>query len=295
MKITKTTKNKGVYEKRIIAFVDILGFSTMIEDSRADTTLRRKIKQAMTIVRDTHNKDLSDDIRKVTTFSDSAVISYVADEHSSLFYLLIDIIHLQLRLGALGIMIRGGIVYGDCYHDGDIVFGPAMNEAYWLESKIAKWPRVVITKDTLDKAIDESVDHGTYTYDCEVEEIGGCIQKDIYTDDSDYAGEMYFVDYLRQSQELIDYGDEYLEWLRAFREAIISGLNRYSPKNGKQALSKADAKKIFGKYRHTLKYWNSVVGDDNAAMPVPQLEKEDQIAFRKMYKELVISKRYPYI
>ena len=106
-----------IYEKRIVVFLDILGFSTMIEDSKVDTPLRRKIKRAVEIIRE--SADTVETGRAVSTFSDSAVISYPLHKESSLFYLLIDIIHLQLKIGALGIMFRGGIAIGDCFHDGN--------------------------------------------------------------------------------------------------------------------------------------------------------------------------------
>ena len=99
---------------------------------------------------------------KVTTFSDSIIISYPANKEDGLFLLLINIIHLQLELGALGIMIRGGIAIGGVYHDGRMVFGPAMNEAYMLESRRAVYPRVVIFEDTLKKGIAGTADHSPY-------------------------------------------------------------------------------------------------------------------------------------
>lgn len=285
-------KNNAIYEKRILAFLDILGFSTMVEDSKVDTSIRRKIKNATEIIRS--ETDYEYEEKKVSTFSDSAVISYRIKSQSSLFYLLIDIIHLQLKLGALGIMIRGGIAVGDCYHDGKIVFGPAMNEAYRLESKVALWPRVVIKKETLNIGIAESLDPNPYAMKYDIPDIMSCLKRDDYNEESNNP-ELYFVDFLRQPQELIDFGDEYFEWLRDFRVAIVEGLNRYSSKNEDNTeLSKADAEKIFKKYRWIMNYWNSVVLDDNASLPVPDIDPEYQKAFRKKYRDLKIKKRFPY-
>jgi hypothetical protein len=43
------------------------------------------------------------------------------------------------------ILIRGGIAKGKLFHvEGGPLFGPAMNRAYFLESKKAKYPRVII-------------------------------------------------------------------------------------------------------------------------------------------------------
>lgn len=142
---------KAVYEKRIVAFVDILGFKTIIEDSICDTSLRRKVLEATEIIHSRREGRIVG--TQVTTFSDSAVISYPLNMRNALFHTIIDIIHLQLELGNKGIMLRGGIAIGDVYHDDDIVFGPAMNEAYFLESKVAKFPRVVIRKKHWKKVL----------------------------------------------------------------------------------------------------------------------------------------------
>lgn len=45
-----------------------------------------------------------------------------------------------------GFIARGAITHGDIFYDNerDIWFGPAMNRVYFLESKMAKFPRVII-------------------------------------------------------------------------------------------------------------------------------------------------------
>ena len=290
-----------VYEKRIVAFLDILGFSAMIEDSRTDTLLRKKIKQATEIIREVADSEEGE--QAVSTFSDSAVISYPLNKYSSLFFLLIDIIHLQLRLGALGIMVRGGIAIGDCFHNGSIIFGPAMNEAYRLESEMARWPRVVISEETLKKGLNATIEPNPYGIIYDLEEIKSLLKLDVYQKCiPEISNEMdsttyFFVDFLSQSQELNHNGDEYLEWLRAFRVAIVEGLNRYSPVNDvatKEGITKKAQDKVFKKYRWLLEYWNSVVEDDKALFPVPDIDRKNQIEFREMYKKLRIKKKYPY-
>ena len=283
--------NKAVYEKRIVAFMDILGFSTMVEDSKVDTTMRRKIKKATEIVRESFRP--SDEDRKVTTFSDSAVVSYKLKSTASLFYLLMDIIHLQLDLGNLGIMIRGGIATGDCYHDGRIIFGPAMNEAYRLESKVAKWPRVVIKASDLALGLVESTDINSNSLRYDIEDIFNCLKKDDYNDERNNKT-LYFVDFLRQPQELDEFGDEYFEWLRGFRGSIIDGLNRYSSKSEMNEISLVEKNKVFKKYRWIMKYWNSVVNDEKANYPVPDIDPVLKKQFREKYKSLKITERFPY-
>ena len=52
------------------------------------------------------------------------------------------------------ILVRGAIVLGDIYAQGDIIFGPGLTQAYLLEENSAKYPRILITKETLDSSFD---------------------------------------------------------------------------------------------------------------------------------------------
>ena len=302
-----TKPNTSIYEKRIIAFVDILGFSTMIKDSENNTNVQKKIKDAMTVIHNLrHDTDSILDIQ-ISTFSDSAVISYPLSTRSAMFYILIDIIHLQLELGSIGVMIRGGISIGDLYHKDDVVFGPAMNEAYRLENKIAEMPRVVIMKDMLVLGARETLDNNPYAIESDLKDIMKCVKPGDYSDDNDSCdkgssdnsgADLFFVDFLRQDSELTDSGVEYFMWLQEFRKCIIEGLNRYSDRSPIfQAYSNEEqtaARKVFKKYRWLIKYWNSVVADKESPMPVPDVELDEQIRFREMYESLKIRGRYPY-
>lgn len=42
------------------------------------------------------------------------------------------------------ILIRGAITIGDLIHDNQILMGPAMVEAYTMESQVAKYPRIIV-------------------------------------------------------------------------------------------------------------------------------------------------------
>jgi hypothetical protein len=51
---------------------------------------------------------------------------------------------IQIKLIGYEILLRGGIVVGKLLHENNIMFGPAFNQAYDLESKSALYPRIVI-------------------------------------------------------------------------------------------------------------------------------------------------------
>ena len=54
-------------------------------------------------------------------------------------------VFLQRKLGKIRIFLRGGIASGEftCYED--VIFGQGLIDAYILESKVAKYPRVLIS------------------------------------------------------------------------------------------------------------------------------------------------------
>jgi hypothetical protein len=51
----------------------------------------------------------------------------------------------------LGLLVRGGVAVGSLYHNGGVVFGRALVEAYELESRDAIYPRVVVAPTVLKR------------------------------------------------------------------------------------------------------------------------------------------------
>lgn len=88
-----------------------------------------------------------------------------------MFFVLLDVIHLQLELMGLGILIRGGIAIGPLYHSGQIVYGPAMNQAYLLESVYAVYPHIILDEQTAVNGTLKTCAQG-HTVQMEAEYIG---------------------------------------------------------------------------------------------------------------------------
>lgn len=209
------------YERRLTAFIDILGFKSLVEQSFYDPATLSLIDSAMKLILKQRNMNdqwnkIYDDQKRITTFSDSIVISCPASKGSgNLFYIILDCIHIQMELAFLGILVRGGISIGPLYHDGDIVYGPAMNEAYRLESQIAKHPRIIVSKETLVEGLKRTCS-AHHTVEQEAEFIDGLIK--------DCDDGWFFLDMLSQSQEL-DYPEgDYYVYLATLRKVIIEGL-----------------------------------------------------------------------
>ncbi|MBI2842888.1 MAG: hypothetical protein HYX78_05765 [Armatimonadetes bacterium] len=143
--------NQVVYTKCIVAFLDICGFRTHIEQSETDPSKAENIlsvmKKAQRLAKQVKhlNTVYTDSGDRMTVFSDSIILSQpiqVQDSGTLLLFLL-RVAGIQLELLAHSYILRGGIAYGDTYHDEGIAFGPALIEAYDLE-RIADKPRVII-------------------------------------------------------------------------------------------------------------------------------------------------------
>ena len=95
--------------------------------------------------------------RCVFSFSDCSYIVYALkddfqnDENKKLEFIFQSLYNTTQTIAtflAEGFLCRGGIVYGDVYYDlnNNIIFGPAVNDAYKLESTIAVYPNIILEK-----------------------------------------------------------------------------------------------------------------------------------------------------
>ncbi|MDA3904446.1 MAG: hypothetical protein PF484_00055 [Bacteroidales bacterium] len=131
-------------ENRVIAFIDILGFKTLAEKNTKEVLLKT-IKPFYECKENIKKLELVlPNSMEATFFSDSIVLScdeIDVKEFLSIIKMLLD----EFILCKL--FLRGGIALGKLYHSNDIVFGPAMNCAYELESKFAVYPSIIISDD----------------------------------------------------------------------------------------------------------------------------------------------------
>ena len=152
-KTFKPAKPHAAYTQRIILFLDFLGFRELVDRTVEEPAFLRDVVAAMDVVgalaRDSKGLLAS---QQVTQFSDSIVVSYEVTEPSAVFWLLADIALCVVNLAERGFLVRGGVTTGQLYHTGRHVVGPAMVEAYRLESQVANVPRVVIDETVLDVA-----------------------------------------------------------------------------------------------------------------------------------------------
>lgn len=138
------------YETRLIAFVDFLGFKQMIKES--ETSERRTgevysaIRNIYEVLWDYLANSSCDTTLRITHFSDSIVLSCLFDEVEDVVLIMRHLRYIQQCLAEEhSMLIRGGITIGDLIHDDQILMGPAMVEAYHMESKVALYPRIIVS------------------------------------------------------------------------------------------------------------------------------------------------------
>jgi hypothetical protein len=133
------------YEERIVAFVDILGFRSLVAKLPSDPEFHRNLHGALTAIKsvksfagrpNTAQKEV-----EASVFSDSIVISGAP---SQLFTVIWTCVNLQSQLLSYGVVTRGGISRGRTYHKEDLLYGEGIIKAYDLEFKTAIYPRVVV-------------------------------------------------------------------------------------------------------------------------------------------------------
>lgn len=85
------------------------------------------------------------------------------------------------------VFVRGGCAVGDAFHNSEFLFGPAVNKAYYLESKKADYQRIIVEEETLNYCVEDSMNTAEEKEYC-MEKIKKYLKKD----DDGY----FYLDYL---------------------------------------------------------------------------------------------------
>jgi hypothetical protein len=138
--------DQSTYAHRVVAFIDILGFKELIFRGR-----EAEVFAALKLAKESETGHFHNAPEmRLTAFSDSIVISDKVGEGFGYPRLLHFTSYLIWQLLEVGVLTRGGIGHGHLHHENGIVFGPALIEAYELESKQAIYPRVLVPDSVRD-------------------------------------------------------------------------------------------------------------------------------------------------
>lgn len=194
----------------LIGFIDLLGFRAALSNANAEA--QQTILTALTEVADqTRNfevttKATSTDSQTTTifpaftSFSDNLLISFdlTKIDAGAAFHALMGIRNVACALAhrarEFGCLIRGGVTVGQLYHKDRVAFGAGLVDAHDLESRIARFPRVIVAPAFFELFPSIDMGDGTITGD-----------RSMFRDDDGYW--------------CLDYMTAYLEYLGSDIEA----------------------------------------------------------------------------
>lgn len=218
------------FKKAFVIFIDILG-----SQSRSDFNELFKINELFhseLLGNKSQDREYVAYQRHIYTFSDCAYIIYdYRNKSTSNLGALFDVALLNcepllMKFLSEGLVIRGGAAYGDVYYDENknMFFGDAVNKSYQYESKIAKYPRIVLDEyvaeevikytKKVDKRYKKRRKNGGLTFNDHV----GCI----VSLDSDRK---YYLNYFNSIQHGRDYSLIIKKSNKQFLKEIISMCN----------------------------------------------------------------------
>lgn len=233
-----------VYKSRYIAFLDILGFKNLVCQSESNQQTLNIINEALDYTSRVQNENYEGDWsmvdlgKQVSVFSDSVVISYEMTRPGAGFFVLMDLIYICNDLLGVGIPVRGGVTVGLLVHQNNKCFGPAMVEAYGIESEVAIYPRIVVDPRVIEYDLQYKGKNNTVEFEekyikslIEIDERDGCI----------------YLDYLSQYNEFNDF--ETYQWcICNVRNFIINSIQEFSSNQ-----------KILLKYEWLKNYYNKTI------------------------------------
>jgi hypothetical protein len=205
-----------------VLFLDLLGVRAMNRGSDAD--VRARLVALDDAIGGMYRHYVGPDAPFPSAFfSDTLVLAapVVDDDATAVTELLFDAARLQMDLLTKDFFVRGGLTV-DLFHIREgLIFGPALVEAYELESRHAVHPRVVLSKEAA-----AVVDPAT---------------TQLLRDDDGWA----FVNYL---DPLLEALDDPVPLLQAHRGHVVDRLRRHR-----------DEKGVWEKYRWVAEYHNAFV------------------------------------
>ncbi len=143
-------------------FIDILGFAQRIQSAfeagRGGEALEiyyesvaKKIRELIVPGPDDDNP-ITPRAWDAKVFTDNVVLGYAlwSDHGQNEFgNAVLQAADYQLQLALSGVFCRGGMAIGDLFMDEFTAFGPAMIDAYRLESQVADFPRIVLSNEVV--------------------------------------------------------------------------------------------------------------------------------------------------
>jgi hypothetical protein len=157
------SKNAPRLRHSVLAFIDILGYSALIEEAEREgkqEELLQRLYAALLAGRsgfEGKSRALPKinigpkDSYSLKAFTDNIVIAWPIrdDAESELGRAISMLMFFQFSMSLRGFFIRGAIAVGNAYVDDIAVFGDALIAAHSGESRLARDPRIILTESSV--------------------------------------------------------------------------------------------------------------------------------------------------
>lgn len=237
-------QEKLEYSERVVFFIDILGFKSFVgggknSNDAIDVLYEKDLNNAETrSCFDIYEilKKLQDyflhEFKKTTSlqfsqFSDSIVVSYeTADVHAPKFQYL-NLFSFNLKIADLiihhGVLLRGAVSVGELYHEDNLIFGPAFIDAYNLESRIAKYPRIIFSEKLYEgKTADEYLETNDLHLLCS----------------KDSCDDRIYIDYFKKNLGVVNNIYDEGEYIKKLHDIIQKELQKATDKQDSNLIKK---------------------------------------------------------
>lgn len=156
-------QNVDTYDRKtdeyIVAYIDLLGVTNRIKSKNNQLSMNKLYNLY------TFSVDLTEEIQfeenkniQFKIFSDNIIIAKKLSNEASqrnrdIHSLLMCAGHFQelSTSDSVGWLLRGGISIGQLFIDDVMVWGEALLKSYYLEDKIANYPRIIIDKNVVNE------------------------------------------------------------------------------------------------------------------------------------------------
>jgi hypothetical protein len=216
MSIYQFKKGKKRQRKSFCAYLDVLGFRQKIKDN--DFIFLKNYLSTL----DSELQDIDKNPRmnefELKIFTDNLVFGYPWNDvygEGELGTIFDILAHIQVSFALSDVFFRGAIALSNLYMDENVVFGPSLVEAYNLETEMAIYPRIILSKNVITVI----KKHTNYYADPK--------KSPQYTEYLKDIDGLYFVNYL---QIIIDRYDcvEVLKILTKHKDVIVKNLTQHT-------------------------------------------------------------------
>lgn len=128
-----------------IAFLDILGYKNLLDHDIKNGTqiFKSKMIEAFRVLDNVNQAKFAHKV-----ISDSIFLS--CSDREAAPELMATLRNVFVAFLEKGLLIRGGVSYGEHFQNQTITYSPALTKAYLLESTIAEFPRIMVDPNIID-------------------------------------------------------------------------------------------------------------------------------------------------